>query len=186
MARLRGAPWRRRCRSEHHGIRAGAERRGDRCVGRVQLAGDGDPLRRRSRSDGEVLDAAGQGVVDFGGLSADDGAIDDGAAEKQHAQHEPFAAHAVLAEPRETDRGWAAGDEAARARQHGQAVSPSALDGDAARQAGTLASPLLLALRLTGCTTHPPRSSGPARRTSGRYGPQARAQATSTSCLAGY
>ena len=73
-------------KAEHHRIGAGAERRGDRRVGRVQLAGDGDPLRAETGDDGEVLDAAGQGVEDFGGLSADDGAIDERATEKQHAE----------------------------------------------------------------------------------------------------
>ncbi len=70
---------------EHHRVGAGAERRGDRCIGRMQLAGDGNPLHAKAGGHGEMLDAAGQRVIDLGRLAADDGAIDDGAAEKQRA-----------------------------------------------------------------------------------------------------
>ncbi len=89
--------------AEHHGVGAGAERGRDLGVGRMQLAVDGDPLHAEAGSNGEMLDAAGERVIGAGGLSADHGAIDDGAGEEEDAEDEPFAAHAILPEPGEPD-----------------------------------------------------------------------------------
>ncbi len=87
---------------EHHGVGAGAKRGGDRGVGGMELAGDGDARDAEAGGDGEMLDAAGQRVVSARGLAADHGAIDESAAEKERAEREPFAAR-VLADAAEPD-----------------------------------------------------------------------------------
>ena len=152
---------------------------------------DGDALDAEAGGDGELLDAAGQRVVSARGLAADDGAIDDERCRetaRRATSHLPRSGRWPM-RPSLMER-RAAGDEAARVRRcTGRRPDGLRADGDAARQQGLSASPRFLAFPLRGltdCTTHPPRSSAPARRTSGRYGQQARAQATSTSCQAGY
>src|SRR5262249_10773561 len=73
-------------------------------------------------------------------LATDPGAIGDGGGKKQHAQHEPFAAHAVgtkLAEPHGLR---AAAQDRAHATQRRHA-SGAAGHGNTARKQGLLRSP---------------------------------------------